>query len=350
VGADGARQLGEAVMSTLGSGIRLALFTVFTVLATTLLAFTIANIDSQPSASYKAIFTDAANLLHGDEVREAGVRVGTVTGVSLYRNSEAEVSFNLDKAVPLTSTSKLVIRYRNLIGQRYLAVVDGPTGGVRLHSGAVIPVTRTAPALNLTTLFNGFRPLLQGLSAGDVNQLSYNLIQVLQGEGGTVDSLFTQVGSVTTTLANHDALIGNVISDLNAVLGPLDTHDRQVSALIGNLQQFITGLSGDRQAIGRSLVSINRLAGTTQSLLAKARPNLKADVVHLGVLAEKLDSAKSQAVLHHFLTYTPFKLKVSTAETSYGSFLNFYVCGVNFITPNGTTTQPQINTARRCNP
>jgi phospholipid/cholesterol/gamma-HCH transport system substrate-binding protein len=337
-------------MSTLGSGIRLAIFTAFTVLATALLAFTIANVDSQKSTGYKAIFTNATNLLHGDEVREAGVRVGTVTGVHLYRNSEAEVSFNLDNTVHLTSTSKLVIRYRNLIGQRYLAVVDGPTGGSRITKGSVIPASQTAPALNLTTLFNGFRPLLQGLSPGDVNQLSYNLIQVLQGEGGTVDSLFTQVGSVTNTLANHDALIGNVISDLNSVLGPLDTHDRQLSALIGNLQHFITGLSGDRKAIGDSLVSINSLAGTTQSLLAKARPNLKADVAHLGVLAEKLDSPKSQAVLRHFLTYTPFKLKVSTAETSYGSFLNFYVCGVNFITPNGTVTKPNINSAHRCNP
>jgi phospholipid/cholesterol/gamma-HCH transport system substrate-binding protein len=235
-----------------------------------------------------------------------------------------------------------------LIGQRYLAVVDGPAGGTPLAKDSVIPAARTQPALNLTTLFNGFRPLLQGLSPGAVNQLSYNLIQVLQGEGGTVDSLFTQVGSVTSTLANHDALIGSVINDLNSVLGPLDTHDQQVSALIGNLQQFITGLSHDRGAIGRSLVSINRLASTTQSLLHKARPNLKADITHLGVLAEKLDSTQSQAILHHFLTYTPFKLKVSTAEASYGSFLNFYVCGVNFILPDGTLTKPNVNSASRC--
>jgi phospholipid/cholesterol/gamma-HCH transport system substrate-binding protein len=335
-------------VSTLGSAVRLAIFTAFTVLATGLLAFTIANVDNQPSTGYKAIFSDATNLTHGDEVREAGVRVGTVTGVSLYQDSKAEVSFNLDNDVPITTTTQLVIRYRNLIGQRYLAVVDGPSGGTRLAKDAVIPTSRTQPALNLTTLFNGFRPLLEGLSPGDVNQLSYNLIQVLQGEGGTVDSLFTQVGSVTNTLADHDALIGNVINDLNSVLGPIDTRDQQVSALIGNLQNFVTGLSHDRGAIGRSLVSINSLADTTQSLLQKARPNLKADVAHLGVLAEKLDSPRSQAILNHFLTYTPFKLQVSTAETSYGAFLNFYVCGVNFILPNGQTTAPTVNSAARC--
>jgi phospholipid/cholesterol/gamma-HCH transport system substrate-binding protein len=335
-------------VSTLGAGIRLAIFAAFTVLATALLGFTIANVDSAPSRSYHAIFTNATNLVHGDEVREAGVRVGTVSGVSLYENSKADVSFSLENAVPLTSTTRLEIRYRNLIGQRYLAVVDGPAGGVDLAKGSTIPVSRTTPALNLTTLFNGFRPLLQGLSPADVNQLSYNLIQVLQGEGGTVDTLLSQVGSVTNTLANHDAEIGSVIQNLNAVLGPLDARNQQVSALIGNLQHFITGLSRDRGAIGHSLVSINRLAGTTQSLLARVRPDLKADITHLGVLAEKLDSKQSQAILHHFLRYTPFKLQVSTPETSYGAFLNFYVCGVNFILPNGQTTKPNVNSAARC--
>jgi phospholipid/cholesterol/gamma-HCH transport system substrate-binding protein len=335
-------------MSTLAASVRLAIFTVFTVLATALLALTIANYDGHSATSYKAIFTDATNLRSGDEVREAGVRVGTVSGVSLYQDRDAEVSFKLDNEIHLTSTTELVIRYRNLIGQRYLAVVDGPAGGSRLQAGSVVPVSRTSPALNLTQLFNGFRPLLQGLSPADVNQLSYNLIQVLQGEGGTVDSLLTQVGSVSKTLAARDALIGDVISNLNGVLGPLDTHDQQVSQLIGNLQHFITGLSNDRGAIGRSLSSINGLAGTTQSLLAKARPDLKADVSHLGVLAEKLDSGRSQAILKHFLTYTPFKLKVSTPETSYGAFLNFYVCGVNFVLPNGSVTKPNVNSAHRC--
>jgi phospholipid/cholesterol/gamma-HCH transport system substrate-binding protein len=338
---------GEDV-STLSAGIRLMIFTIFTVIATALLATTIANVDNHSSQKYRALFTDASNLHSGDEVREAGVRIGTVSGISLYDDREAEVTFSVDKGVPVTSTTTFAIRYLNLIGQRYLAVVDGSPDPITQNPAALIGTARTSPALNLTDLFNGFRPLLQGLSPEQVNQLSYNLIQVLQGEGGTVDSLLAQVGSVTKSLGDRDQLIGEVIDNLNAVLGPLDAHDQQVSSLIDNLQQFITGLSQDRGAIGRSLSSINDLASTTQSLLAKARPNLKADISNLGVLAEKLNSAKSRQLIHHFLTYTPFKLKVATPEASYGAFLNFYVCAVNFVLPNGVTTNPTINNAPRC--
>jgi phospholipid/cholesterol/gamma-HCH transport system substrate-binding protein len=335
-------------LSTGGALWRFGIFAVVTAAATGLLAVTIANVDTEPTRPYSAVFSDAANVVSGDEVRYAGVRVGTVSSVSLWHGRDAKVSFSVADQVPMTTTTHVVVRYRNLIGQRYLAIVDGRPGGATLAPKSLIPQARTSPALNLTTLFNGFRPLLEGLNPDDVNRLSYELVQVLQGEGGTVDTLFRQVGSLTNHLADRDALIGRAIDDLDATLGPVANRDQRLSALVDNLAQFLTGLSHDRGAISSALVSIDRLTGTTRSLLARARPALAADIRHLGALAETLDVPASRQWLLHFLTYTPWKLKVSTPEASYGAFLNFYVCAVNFITPNGTETPWHINTATRC--
>jgi phospholipid/cholesterol/gamma-HCH transport system substrate-binding protein len=334
-------------ITTLGAAWRFGIFAIVTILATGLLALTILNVDTEPARGYAAVFSDAANVTPGDEVRYAGVRVGTVKGVSLD-GTHAKISFTVADSVPLTDTSFIDVRYRNLIGQRYLAVVDGRPGGHRLAAGATVPLSRTHPALNLTALFNGFHPLLSGLSPGDVNQLSYELVQVLQGEGGTVDTLFHQVGTLTNSLADRDALIGRVIDNLDATIGPVADHDRQLSALISNVQTFISGLSQDRGAISRSLVSIDQLTGATQSLLHDARPAFASDIKHLGTLAERLNAPASKALIQHFLTYTPFKLKVATPEASYGAFLNFYVCAVNFILPSGKETPFQVNSAKRC--
>ncbi|MDT7545867.1 MAG: phospholipid/cholesterol/gamma-HCH transport system substrate-binding protein, partial [Actinomycetota bacterium] len=109
-------------MSTLRAGIKMALFTVVTLLATALLAATIANTDNRPTSSYGAVFVDAVNLNPGDEVRLAGVRVGSVSAVQLYEGTKAKVTFGVDRAVAMTTTTLAVIRYRNLIGQRYLAL------------------------------------------------------------------------------------------------------------------------------------------------------------------------------------------------------------------------------------
>jgi phospholipid/cholesterol/gamma-HCH transport system substrate-binding protein len=335
-------------MTTLRASVKMALFTILTLMATGLLAATIANRDARETASYRAVFVDAVNLNKGDEVRLAGVRVGSIQNVALYQGAKALVTFGVDKTVPLTTTTQTVIRYRNLIGQRYLALVDGPSDGRTLRPDELIPEDRTQPALNLNVLFNGFRPLLAGLEPGDINQLSFELVKVLQGEGGTVESLFSRVASLSGALADRDALIGQVIENLNGVLGPLDSRDKQLTELITNLQAFISGLSDDRAAISSSLVSINQLAGTTSTLLEKARPDLKDDITQLGILAAGLDEPESRKLLEHFLVATPFKLKVSTPEASYGAFLNFYVCAANFILPDGTQTTPQLNDTKRC--
>ena len=59
----------------------------------------------------------------------------------------------------------------------------------RWHPGATIPLEHTRPALDLDELFNGFKPLFAALNPDDVNKLSFEVIQVMQGEGGTIDSL-----------------------------------------------------------------------------------------------------------------------------------------------------------------
>ncbi len=362
------------MISTGPAAIKFALFTVVTLIATALLALTIGNVTFQNTSGYKAMFTDAVNLNSGDEVRYAGVQVGSVTGVKLVNGTEALVSFKVDKDVPMTTETTAAIRYRNLIGQRYLAIgaltsstsnetpakkaavpsqLQGesaaqPSLGEPLRPGSTIPLSRTSPALNLNALFNGFRPLLQALSPQDVNQLSYELIQVLQGEGGTVDTLLSQVGSATTSLASNDQLIGDVINKLNAVLGPIDQRDQQLGKLLGNLQTFISGLSQDRVAIGNSLTNINALAGTTADLLTQARPALKEDVAQLGQLVAKLDTTQARQYITDFVVNTPAKLRNIAPAAAYSSIFNEYLCAVSFVLPDGSTTQKYTNTAPRC--
>jgi ABC-type transporter Mla subunit MlaD len=360
------------LISTGPAAIKFAIFTVVTLLATALLALTIGNITFRSTTSYKALFQDAVNLNPGDEVRFAGVQVGSVTGVKLVSGAQALVSFSAEKVVPMTTTTTATIRYRNLIGQRYLELGDltsastdtspakrgaasqltsaaaEPAGGRTLRPGETIPLARTAPALNLNALFNGFKPLITALSPTDINSLSYELIKVLQGEGGTINTLFSQVGSLSNSLANRDQLIGDVITNLNDVLGPIDQRDQQLGKLVGNLQTFISGLSNDRQQIGSSLSNINALAGTTADLLTKARPSLKVDVAQLRELVTKLDTPGALKYLSNFVRNTPDKLRNIAPAASYASIFNEYICAVSFLLPNGSTTTPYTNTAARC--
>ncbi|RFS86142.1 MCE family protein [Actinomadura spongiicola] len=317
-------------MGTTSAAIKLTIFVVVTSVATGVLAMTIGNLRFRSTAEYKAIFTDVTGLLADDDVRAAGVRVGQVEDVRLYRGTQAEVTFSVeDDGVfrnGLPSSTKAQIRYRNLMGQRYLALTDGAgRANEYLDPGDTIPVSRTAPALDLTTLFNGFRPLFRALEPKDVNTLAMQIVQVLQGEGGTVNSLLAHVASLTGTLADRDRVIGQVIDNLNAVLGTIDRRHDEVDRLIRDLRGFVGGVSADREAIFDSVAAINDLTGTTRDLLAEGRPDIRNDIAGLRKLMGTLDA--NERDLDQGLQRTPNRLQELVNISSYGSWFNMYICG-----------------------
>ena len=176
---------------------KLLIFIIVTTLATAVLVMTIGNISFAPKNEYKAEFVDATGVVKGDDVRIAGVKVGTVKSVDIVDRTRALVTFTVEKSSAPSAATHAAIRYRNLVGQRYIALTDEIGDTEPLKEGATIPVTQTSPALDLTVLFNGFKPLFQALSPEDVNKLSYEIIQVFQGEGGTLEDLLAHTASVT---------------------------------------------------------------------------------------------------------------------------------------------------------
>lgn len=325
--------------SVLPALVKLMVFAVITIAATSLLAETLGSLGWTGGTRYTAEFKDVTGLLPGDDIRIAGVRVGQVKDISLVRRRIAKVSFTVDADTPLPTTTQAKIRYRNLVGQRYISLTQGAGSGGTMHAGDMIPMSRTAPALDLTALFNGFQPLFEGLSADDINKFSYEIIQVLQGEGGTVNDLLTHTASLTNTLADKDQVIGEVINNLNQVLEVLNTRDAKLSDLIGSLQSFVSGLSAERETIGGSLSNIADLANATSGLVTDARPAVKDDVASLRSLATTLNANTS--VIEGTLARLPVRTAALTRTASYGSWFNFYMC--NF---DGTLGVPGIGSVQ----
>lgn len=316
--------------------IKLTIFVVVTVLCTTILGLSIANIDTGDTNTYSARFTDATLVMPGDEVRIAGVMVGHVTDVKIVDRRQAQVYFDIDADRRLPANVIATIKYRNLVGQRYISLSQGSGDDRRaLPPGATIPLSQTRPALDLDELFNGFKPLFAALNPDDVNKLSYELIQVLQGEGGTIDSLLAHTATLTSTIAHKDQVIGQVITNLNGVLDAVNAHTPQLSDLIVRLQQLLSGLAADRKAIGDAITSLGGLADTTSGFLAQARQPLKDDISALGLLTDNLND--NQSLVEHFIQYLPQKVTALTNTVDYGSWFNFFLC-----TANGSVSVPGL--------
>ncbi|CAM3530069.1 MCE family protein [Nocardioides zeicaulis] len=304
--------------------VKLLVFVVVTSMATAVLVVTIGNLGFGSSREYRAEFTDATGVTKGDDVRVAGVRVGTVDDVEIVDRTHALVTFSVDERTDVNGGTNAAIRYRNLVGQRYLSLTQEVGATDRLPDGATIPLSRTQPALDLTVLFNGFKPLFQALSPDDVNQLSFELVQVFQGEGGTLEGLLAHTASLTTTLADRDQVIGDLIDNLSLVLDHVADRDEQLTRLIRSFRTLVGGLKKDRFAILDSLEDVSALSVETASLVDGIRRPFVRNIKQLRAVAGNIDENKAE--LDRALQVLPIKLDKIGRTAIYGSFFNFYLC------------------------
>jgi phospholipid/cholesterol/gamma-HCH transport system substrate-binding protein len=308
---------------------KLAVFAVVTVVLIGLLATLIGNISFVPSRTYYAMFADATGVNKGDRVRLSGVEVGVVKGFELVESGDtqlAKLEFTVEDSVPIYRDAELELRYENIVGQRYLAIEESPDSDQQMRTEGTFPAEQTTPALNLTVLFNGFQPLFRALEPEQLNEFSFELVRALQGEATSLQSLMADTAELTNSIADRDQVIGSVVTNLNSVLETVGRRDEKLTDLIVQFRNLMSGLAEDRDVIDASLPQLASLLGGTVDVIDAVRRPLKSNIASLNVLAGQLYDDRK--ILDASIKHTPFKLRALARTGSYGSWFNFYICGL----------------------
>lgn len=300
---------------------------------------------------YNAAFEDVSGLETGDKVRIAGVEVGRVRGVDLADGNTADVAFTVASDQVVHKSTEAVVRYENLTGDRYVELKRGKGDQSALESGGTLPMSQTSPALDLDALLGGFRPLFKALDPGQVNQLSESIVKVFQGEAGTVQNLLASTSSLTTALADRDQLIGEVITNLNGVLTTVEQNHDNVDSIVVNLQQLVSGLAENSEPIGESVSRLNEASANMTTLLADVRPSLKENVEQIDRVATLIND--DEAFVEKTIQRLPTDFEKMGRLGVYGSFFQFYLCGVvmrftNPVTGNDIFLPQYEQTTGRC--
>jgi phospholipid/cholesterol/gamma-HCH transport system substrate-binding protein len=313
-------------MSTSRTAVKFGVFVIVTTTLTAFLFLVFGEFRGGPAQGYSAVFHDASSLKPGDSVRVAGVRVGTVDAVKLRPDDTVLVSFTADDDVVLTTGTRAAIRYLNLVGDRYLELLDGPGSGRVMQRGSQIPPDRTQPALDLDLLLGGIKPVIRGLDPRDVNALTNALLEIFQGQGDTLQSLLSKTSSFSKSLADNNGALERLIDNLDTVLGTLGAEGARFSGAIEKFQRLTTELAGDRDTSGSAIESLSAGTASIADLLSAARPPLTATVNQLNRVAPLLDQDKD--LVDAALQRAPQNYRKLVRLGSYGSFVNYYLCGI----------------------
>lgn len=305
---------------------KLGAFVVVMLLLTACLFAVFGQYRSSSTNTYSAVFNDVSNLQDGETVRFAGVRIGTVRGLSMQPDKTVVVTFDADREVVLTHGTHAVVRYLNLVGDRFLELVDDEGSTKVLPAGSQIPVERTAPALDLDLLLGGLKPVIKGLNAEDVNALSASLIQIIQGQGGTVESLLSRTSAFSNSLADKNQVIDQLIDNLRTSLATIGDQRDQFAGGIERLERLVTELAAEREPIGSAIDSLSAGTASLSDLLTETRPPLAGSIEQLHRLAPNIESKLDRA--ETAISKAPENYRKLVRIGSYGSFVNYYICSL----------------------
>ncbi|HEY4793856.1 MAG TPA: MCE family protein, partial [Mycobacterium sp.] len=253
--------------------------------------------------------------------------VGAVKEVKLNADNTVDVAFSVDKRYTLYSSTRALIRYDNLVGDRFLEIASGPGELRKLPPGGTIDQRHTQPALDLDALLGGLRPVLKGLDADKVNTISSYVIDLLQGQGGALSNLLANTNSFGSTLGAHDRAVGDVITNLNAVLATVDAKGAQFSDTVDQLQKLITGLAEGRDAVAGAIPPLATTTSDLTDLLQHSRRPLQGTLENLRPLAGELNDRLPE-VNNDIEQLGEDYLRLS-ALGAYGAYFNIYFCTVS---------------------
>lgn len=189
------------------------------------------------AVTYHAEFTEVTGLTVGNDVTLAGVRVGKVDALSFTRTPEgrehALVTFSISRNHPLADNVIASVRFADMLGVRYLALVDPGTSAETLEPGETIPLSRTRAPVDVTELFNGFRPLFEAIEPDRINEISAAAIAALEGNTGALETLLVTSVDAAGIFVERSALIKSLTQDLAVVLDTVSAHDADVESAFG---------------------------------------------------------------------------------------------------------------------
>lgn len=225
---------------------------------------------------YQALFADAGGLATGNEVTVSGIKVGSVSGMSL-QHGDVLVTFTVRGDVLLGSASTAHIRTGSLLGQRILTLESEGTGN--LHPMAVIPVSRTSSPYSLSEAIENLSSDIEGTNTQALNQSLDTLAATLDQISPQLGPAFDGISRLSQALNSRNQTLGQLLKNAADVSGILSQRSAQLNTLILNANDLVSTLVERRQAIVRLLASTSAVAQQLKGLVhdneAKLAPALK---------------------------------------------------------------------------
>ena len=246
------------------------------------------------SIRYQAVFTDASGLAVGNDVTVSGMKLGTVTAVSL-QDPNALVTFTVDGRTALGAQTTAHIRTGTLLGQRTLTLESA--GDETMSPMELIPLNRTSSPYTLTDAIGE-------LTTNTTDTDTAKLTESLDTLSATLDQIAPQLGPafdglarISEALNGRNSALGQLFASGRDVTEVLATRSEQISTLILNANDLVGMLSARRQTIVELLANTSAVAREVTGLVHDNEQELAPTLEKLNTVLAMLERQRDNIAL-----------------------------------------------------
>lgn len=302
-----------------GALIKVGAFSAVSVVLTVLLAIQIGNLQLFSNTyTVEAAFTDATGVFEGDAVKLAGVDVGRVSGTRI-EDGKAVVTFEVEEEVRLTDQSRVGIRWRNVLGLRFLYLFPGE-GGKPLEPGDRIPVERTDTAGDIGKFLNQLGPILQAIDPEKANAFLQAMNTALAGNEATVRALFSEGAVLADQLGAMDEEIQSLLRSSDKIMAAYASQNRAIGQIIDDLDLLGGSLAGMTEDVNSLVTNFAVVQEELLRLQQDSRADIDAGLQSLSSVTATL--AKNREAVERLLCSAPRGVVPYALTTSWGEWFN----------------------------
>jgi len=235
---------------------------------------------------YEAVLDDATGLRVNDAVKIAGVEVGAVTGIDIEQG-HAVVSFEIDRDRELLDSTQAGVRWRNVLGQKYLYLYPGESGEP-MDGGDRIPIEQSVPSADVGDFLNAIGPVLQALDPEDANAFVQAVSEGISGNEAQIRGLIDDSATLAQVLGGLDTQVGSIITNMDQVTTAVAQRDDAVDELLVNLGSLSGDLAARNDSLNTLVEDFSDVQRRLARLLRENRGDLDGTIADLRVIADTL--------------------------------------------------------------
>lgn len=228
---------------------------------------------------YSAAFSESGGLRRGDDVRVAGLTIGTVEEVRI-EGTHVAVAFNVED-VELGDETRAAIKSDNALGRKFVQLVPGGDG-----LSQDIPIERTVAPYGVTQALSDLTATTGEL---DVEQLAASFDSVSAMFADTPPELreaLRGVGRLSATISSRDAELQQLFEKARGVTGVLAERNQEITQLMTDGSAFFSEIQARRLVIHQLLVNTRLVAKELVGLVEDNQATLAPALAELeGVIA-----------------------------------------------------------------